>query len=45
MTKEIAFTHAKVVNSTQPLAAAAFTVADGKFKQVFDNENTFKNTV
>ncbi|GEM_PF-6561311 len=43
MTKEIAFTHAKVVNSTQPLAAAAFTVADGKFKQVFDNENTFKN--
>ena len=43
--QEIAFTNAKIVNSTQPLAAVAFTVENGCFKQVFDNESTFKNYV
>lgn len=43
LAQELAFTNGQIVNSAQPLKAVAFTVADGLFKHVFDNENTFKN--
>lgn len=42
---EHAFKADFIVNSTTPLKLEGFTVKDGRFHQVFDNESTFKNYI
>ena len=41
----IAYTADEIVNSTAPLKIEGFTVKDGRFDQVFNNESTFKNYI